>query len=92
MSVVFNPSATGTRTATLNVTDNAAGSPQTVPLTGTGTNPPLAIMTQFYTCANGVCDISGQGNPVINNFFSNTPSRRPAARRPAPGPGSPRPD
>ena len=53
MSVVFNSSATGTRTATLNVTDNAAGSPQTVPLTGTGTNPPLAIMTQFATCTGG---------------------------------------
>lgn len=74
MSVVFNPSLTGTRTATLNVTDNAAGSPQTVPLTGTGsgTNPPLAIVTQFYTCAGGVCDISGSGNPFTNNFFSNT--------------------
>ena len=72
MSVVFNPSATGTRTATLNVTDNAAGSPQTVPLTGTGTNPPLAIMTQFSTCTGGVCDISGEGNPFTSNFFSNT--------------------
>ena len=74
MSVVFNPSATGTRTATLNVTDNAAGSPQTVPLTGTGTgtNPPLTIMTQFYTCTGGVCDISGEGNPFTGNFFSNS--------------------
>jgi hypothetical protein len=74
MSVVFNPSATGTRTGTLNVADNAAGSPQTVPLsgTGTGTNPPLAIMTQFYSCASNVCDISGQGNPFLGNFFSNT--------------------
>jgi hypothetical protein len=74
MSVVFNPSATGTRTATLNVTDNAAGSPQTVPLTGTGTgtNPPLAIMTQFYTCANGVCDIGAGSNVFVNNFFTNS--------------------
>jgi hypothetical protein len=74
MSVVFNPSATGTRTGTLNITDNAAGSPQTVPLTGTGTgtNPPLTIMTQFYTCTGGVCDISNQGNPFTNNFFTNS--------------------
>jgi hypothetical protein len=74
MSVVFNPSATGTRTGTLNVTDNAAGSPQTVPLTGTGTgtNPPLAIMTQFYTCANGVCDIGAGSNVFVNNFFTNS--------------------
>jgi hypothetical protein len=74
MSITFNPSATGTRTATLTVTDNAPGSPQTAPLTGTGTgtNPPLAINTQFYSCANNVCDISASGNPFINNFFSNT--------------------
>jgi trimeric autotransporter adhesin len=74
MSITFNPSATGTRTAALTVTDNAPGSPQTAPLTGTGTgtNPPLAISTQFYSCANNVCDISAQGNPFLNNFFSNT--------------------
>jgi beta-glucosidase len=35
-SVTFTPSAGGTRTATLNFPDNAAGSPQTVSLTGTG--------------------------------------------------------
>ena len=74
MSITFNPSATGTRTAALTVTDNAPGSPQTAPLTGTGTgtSPPLAISTQFYSCASNVCDISAQGNPFLNNFFSNT--------------------
>jgi hypothetical protein len=74
MSITFNPSATGTRTAALTVTDNAPGSPQTAPLTGTGTgtNPPLAISTQFYSCASNVCDISNQGNPFLGNFFSNT--------------------
>lgn len=72
MSVVFNPSLTGTRTATLNVTDNAAGSPQTVPLTGTGTgtNPPLAIVTQFFTCSGGVCDIGAGSNVFVSNFFT----------------------
>ncbi len=72
MSVVFNPSATGTRTATLNVTDNAAGSPQSVPLTGTGsgTNPPLAIVTQFFTCTGGVCDIGAGSNVFVSNFFT----------------------
>jgi hypothetical protein len=37
--VVFTPSALGSRTATLTVTDNASNSPQTVALTGTGTSP-----------------------------------------------------
>ncbi len=35
ISVVFKPTAAGTRTASLTLTDNATGSPQTVPLTGT---------------------------------------------------------
>jgi hypothetical protein len=35
-SVKFKPTATGTRTASLSVADNASGSPQTVKLTGTG--------------------------------------------------------
>lgn len=37
ISVTFKPGASGLRTATLNVTDNASGSPQKVQLTGQGT-------------------------------------------------------
>jgi hypothetical protein len=36
IGVSFDPTATGTRTGTLTVADNAAGSPQMVTLTGTG--------------------------------------------------------
>jgi hypothetical protein len=36
ITVTFTPEATGSRTASLNVTDNASGSPQTIPLTGVG--------------------------------------------------------
>lgn len=36
ISVTFTPTASGARSATVSVTDNAAGSPQTVTLTGTG--------------------------------------------------------
>src|SRR5262249_44646414 len=36
LSVNFNPTATGTRNATLAITDNASGSPHTVSLAGTG--------------------------------------------------------
>jgi len=35
---MFKPSASGSRSATLSVTDNASGSPQTVALSGTGTH------------------------------------------------------
>jgi hypothetical protein len=38
ISVTFTPVATGARTASISVTDNAGGSPQTVPLSGTGQN------------------------------------------------------
>ncbi len=37
--VTFTPSALGSRTATLTVTDNATNNPQTVALTGTGVEP-----------------------------------------------------
>ena len=36
IDVTFSPTQTGTRTGSLTITDNAGGSPQTVPLTGTG--------------------------------------------------------
>src|SRR5882762_10354968 len=39
ISVVFAPSATGTRTATVIISDNAPGSPHTIALAGTGVPP-----------------------------------------------------
>jgi hypothetical protein len=74
VSITFSPTATGTRSAAFTLTDNAANSPQTVPITGTGTgqNPPLAIDTQFFACGNGVCDIGAGQNVFVNNFFTTT--------------------
>jgi Putative Ig domain/Abnormal spindle-like microcephaly-assoc'd, ASPM-SPD-2-Hydin len=74
VSITFSPTATGTRSATFILTDNAPNSPQTVPITGTGTgtNPSLAIDTQFFTCANAVCDIGAGHNVFVNNFFTTT--------------------
>jgi hypothetical protein len=42
-SVTFTPSSTGSRTASVNITDNAAGSPHTVALNGTGIAPAVTI-------------------------------------------------
>jgi hypothetical protein len=39
VSVTFDPAATGSRTATLNLTDNANNSPQAISLSGTGVVP-----------------------------------------------------
>ena len=74
VSITFSPTASGTRSAAFTLTDNAANSPQTVPITGIGTgqNPPLAIDTQFFTCANSVCDIGAGQNVFVNNFFTTT--------------------
>jgi len=72
VSITFKPTATGTRSATFILTDNAPNSPQNVPITGTGTgtNPPLALDNRFFTCANGVCDVGAGSNVFVNNFFS----------------------
>jgi hypothetical protein len=43
IGVFFDPTGIGTRTGTLTVTDNAAGSPQTVTLTGMGQDFKVAI-------------------------------------------------
>jgi hypothetical protein len=74
VSITFSPTTTGTRSGTFILTDNAAGSPQTVPITGTGAGatPPLAINTQFMTCTGGVCDIAPDSNVFVNNFFTTT--------------------
>ncbi len=49
IKVTFKPTQVGTRTGNLTITDNAANSPQTVPLSGTGTAPvTLAPATATY--------------------------------------------
>jgi hypothetical protein len=78
VSITFSPAQAGTRTAAFVVTDNAANSPQRVPLTGTGTTPAgttapgLSIDTQFMTCSAGVCDIGAGTSVFVNNFFTTT--------------------
>ncbi len=43
LPVTFSPTATGMRTGTLRITDNAAGSPQSVALSGIGTAPDVDL-------------------------------------------------
>jgi len=67
ISVVFDPTASGTRNGTLTVTDSATNSPQTVPLTGQGedfslTNSSAATATVSPgQTANYAVTISPQG-------------------------------
>ena len=44
INVTFTPTALGTRTGTLTVSDNAQGSPQTANLTGSGPAPPAPVV------------------------------------------------
>jgi hypothetical protein len=74
VSIVFSPTTGGARSATFILTDNAADSPQSAPLSGTGAGATAAVSinTQFFTCANGVCDIGAGSNVFVNNFFTTT--------------------
>ena len=45
INVTFTPSASGTRTASVNIADNASGSPQLVGLTGTGATGGTPVVT-----------------------------------------------
>lgn len=55
VGVTFKPAATGSRAATLTISDNATGSPQMVNLTGTGVPPatPAGTYTITMTATSG---------------------------------------
>ena len=48
ITVTFNPTATGSRTASVSITDNATGSPQSIPLTGTAVLPTLSPASMAF--------------------------------------------
>jgi uncharacterized repeat protein (TIGR03803 family) len=53
IGVFFDPSTSGTRSGTLTMTDNAPGSPQVVPLTGTGEDFSISSSSPDQTVAPG---------------------------------------
>ena len=68
--VTFTPTATGTQSGTLSITDNASGSPQSVPLSGTGTDFSVSASpssrtvrstdsTTFYVTVGAVSGFTG---------------------------------
>ena len=68
ISVVFAPTASGTRTATLNVTDDAANSPQTAAVSGTGT----AAVTLSTTSINfGTILVKSSSTAPAVTLFNN---------------------
>jgi hypothetical protein len=77
ISVTFTPSSAGAFSASLSVADNAAGSPQTVPLTGNGA-PAAVAQLQFnpsqINAIAGTGTISntatGDGGPALQATFT----------------------
>ncbi|MFZ0417349.1 MAG: choice-of-anchor D domain-containing protein [Candidatus Sulfotelmatobacter sp.] len=63
INVTFDPAGSGTRTATLNVTDNAGNSPQTVSLSGTGIVP-VTLSTASISFGTVLVDSSATAAPV----------------------------
>ncbi|MBZ5494020.1 MAG: choice-of-anchor D domain-containing protein [Acidobacteriia bacterium] len=70
LSLNFSPTLAGSRSGTLTITDNAQGSPHTVPLDGNGLGQlPLPVITRAPAVAtNGAGRLSVQGR----NFFPNS--------------------
>jgi len=62
--VIFAPTSTGVKTATLSVTDNALGAPQTATLTGTGSLPPPNVsLSEVAVLTLTSVEVKGQVNP-----------------------------
>jgi hypothetical protein len=68
ISVTFSPIAMGSRSAMLTITDNAGGSPQTVPLTGTGIAPIVTLSAMNLSFGNqNVGTTSAPQNVTLTN-------------------------
>jgi hypothetical protein len=69
ISVYFTPSTTGTRTATLTITDGASNSPQTASLTGVGATSAITIAPSTLTFSAQILGTTsaGQKITVTNN-------------------------
>lgn len=69
INISFAPQATGSRTATLNISDSAANSPQVVTLSGTGTSGPQLTISpttiNFGNQADGTT--SAQSSVTVTN-------------------------
>jgi parallel beta-helix repeat protein len=69
INVTFTPTATGSRPGLITVTDNASGSPQSIPLTGTGTAP-MATLSPVSITFGG--QVIGTTSPAQSATLSNT--------------------
>ena len=65
INVTFAPTATGVASGTLTITSDAASSPDTVALSGTGTAPPTPVLALPASYDFGTQQIGATGGPAI---------------------------
>ncbi len=70
LTVTFTPTATGARSASIAITDNAQGSPQTIILTGNGV--PIAVATLSPTSLTFASQSQGTTSPSQTVTLTNT--------------------
>jgi hypothetical protein len=81
INVSFTPSAPGSHSATLDITDSAANSPQTVALSGTGTVTVTLVPSNLNFGSEGLgstsqpqpVTLSTNGTLMISSIFANPP-------------------
>jgi len=70
ISVTFTPTTLGTRAGTITIKDNAAESPQVVPLTGIGTEISLSVTSLTFPAQNVGMSVA---RPVVLTNHGSTP-------------------
>jgi hypothetical protein len=77
ISVTFTPTATGSRTASVSITDNASGSPHTVAVSGTGTTASSALFSDGFESGSlpgawTSTKVSGTNSLALDSSFMHT--------------------
>src|SRR6266702_1202141 len=72
INVTFTPTAVGTRTGAITITDDASGSPQTVSLTGTGIASAVSLSPSSLTFANQLVGTTSAAQTITLTNTGNT--------------------
>jgi pseudomonalisin len=77
ITVTFQPTANGVRTATITVVDNSPNSPHIITLTGTGTSGSGStgptVITKLTSNTNGIVNGACTTPPSVSSFTPNSP-------------------
>jgi hypothetical protein len=64
ITVTFTPTAAGSQPGTITITDNAGGSPQTIPLSGTGVAPGVNFSSASLSFGNQNLNTTSAAQPI----------------------------